>query len=451
MFKRQLINDLVSWSKKADRKPLVLRGARQVGKTTLVLDFAKKYKQFIHLNLENKQEKDLFKAAESFESLVDSIFFISRKQKNISPTLLFIDEIQNSGEAIKSLRYFFEKCPEIHVIAAGSLLETTLNNEISFPVGRVEFLPVRPFSFCEYLVAIGESRLLDTIIENNINDFYHGILSAHFQDYTVIGGMPEIVQKYVNTKDLVSLESIYQSLIAGYNDDVEKYATSSAGVNYIRHIIRTGMNYAGQRIKFEKFGESEYRSREMGESFRLLEKTMLIELVYPVSHTVFPLLPNLKKSPRLYWLDIGMVNYATGTQYEVFSAQDISAAWRGISAEIVVGQELLAYETSILGKRNFWTRESKNAVAEIDFLYTYKGKLIPIEVKSGEKGTLKSLHSYMELAPHTVAIRVWNKKLSSDEITLPSGKKYTLVSIPYYQISNLEGILSGYTFNHHVE
>lgn len=445
MFKRQLINDLVVWSKKADRKPLVLRGARQVGKTTLVLDFAKKFKQFIHLNLENKQEKDLFESAESFESLVDSIFFISRKLKNVSPTLLFIDEIQNSGEAIKSLRYFFEKCPEIHVIAAGSLLETTLNNEISFPVGRVEFLPVRPFSFCEYLVAIGESRLLDTIIENNINDFYHGILSAHFQDYTVIGGMPEVVQKYVNTKDLVSLESIYQSLIAGYNDDVEKYATTSSGVNYIRHIIRTGMNYAGQRIKFEKFGESDYRSREMGESFRLLEKTMLIELVYPVSQTVFPLLPNLKKSPRLYWLDIGLVNFATGTQYEVFSAHDISAAWRGISAEIVVGQELLAYETSILGKRYFWTRESKNAVAEIDFLYAFKGKLIPIEVKSGEKGTLKSLHAYMDLAPHSVAIRIWNKKMISDEITLPSGKTYTLLSIPYYLISRLDDILMKYS------
>ena len=445
MFKRQLINDLVVWSKKADRKPLVLRGARQVGKTTLVLDFAKKFKQFIHLNLENKQEKDLFESAESFEALVDSIFFISRKLKNVSPTLLFIDEIQNSGEAIKSLRYFFEKCPEIHVIAAGSLLETTLNNEISFPVGRVEFLPVRPFSFCEYLVAIGESRLLDTIIENNINDFYHGILSAHFQDYTVIGGMPEVVQKYVNTKDLVSLESIYQSLIAGYNDDVEKYATTSSGVNYIRHIIRTGMNYAGQRIKFEKFGESDYRSREMGESFRLLEKTMLIELVYPVSQAVFPLLPNLKKSPRLYWLDIGLVNFATGTQYEVFSAHDISAAWRGISAEIVVGQELLAYETSILRKRYFWTRESKNAVAEIDFLYAFKGKLIPIEVKSGEKGTLKSLHAYMDLAPHSVAIRIWNKKMISDEITLPSGKTYTLLSIPYYLISRLDDILMKYS------
>jgi predicted AAA+ superfamily ATPase len=445
MFKRQLINDLVAWSKKSDRKPLVLRGARQVGKTTLVLDFAKKYKQFIHLNLENKQEKDLFEAAESFESLVDSIFFISRKQKNISPTLLFIDEIQNSGEAIKSLRYFFEKCPEIHVIAAGSLLETTLNNEISFPVGRVEFLPLRPFSFCEYLVAIGESRLLDAMAEIKINDFYHGILSAHFQDYTVIGGMPEVVQKYVNTKDLVSLESIYQSLIAGYNDDVEKYATTSSGVNYIRHIIRTGMNYAGQRIKFEKFGKSDYRSREMGESFRLLEKTMLIELAYPVSQAVFPLLPNLKKSPRLYWLDIGIVNFATGTQYEVFSAHDISAAWRGISAEIVVGQELLAYETSILGRRYFWTRESRNAVAEIDFLFAFKGKLIPIEVKSGEKGTLKSLHAYMDSAPHSVAIRIWNKKMISDEITLPSGKTYTLLSIPYYLISRLDDLLMKYS------
>jgi predicted AAA+ superfamily ATPase len=123
----------------------------------------------------------------------------------------------------------------------------------------------------------------------------------------------------------------------------------------------------------------------MGESFRLLEKTMLIELVYPVSQTHFPLLPNFKKSPRLYWLDIGLVNYASGTQYEVFSSVDIGSAWRGISAEIVVGQELLAYEPSILSKRYFWTRESKNALAEIDFLFSYKGKLIPNEEKTGEK------------------------------------------------------------------
>jgi predicted AAA+ superfamily ATPase len=442
MFKRQIINDLSSWSKKTDRKPLILRGARQVGKTTLVLEFAHKYKQFIHLNLDNKQEKDIFEKAESFESLIDSIFFLSKKEKHVKPTLLFIDEIQNSGEAIKSLRYFYEKCPEIHVIAAGSLLETTLNHEISFPVGRVEFLPVRPFSFYEYLEAIDESRLLEKINAMEVNDFYHGILTGHFQDYTVIGGMPEIVQKYVNTKDLVSLGSIYQSLIAGYNDDVEKYATSSAGVNYIRHIIRTGMNYAGQRIKFEKFGESDYRSREMGESFRLLEKTMLIELVYPVSQTHFPLLPNFKKSPRLYWLDIGLVNYASGTQYEVFSSVDIGSAWRGISAEIVVGQELLAYEPSILSKRYFWTRESKNALAEIDFLFSYKGTLIPIEVKSGEKGTLKSLHSYMEAASHSFAVRIWNRKMHTDEITLPSGKTYTLISIPYYLISQLNNILN---------
>lgn len=441
MFKRQLINNLTEWSKKDDRKPLVLRGARQVGKTTLVLDFAKKYKQFIHLNLENKQEKELFEKADSFESLVDSIFFISKNEKKRSPTLLFIDEIQNSGEAIKSLRFFYEKCPDIHVIAAGSLLETTLNSEISFPVGRVEFLPVRPFSFCEYLDAIGESRLLEVLANADQNAFYHGIFMDHFQNYTVIGGMPEIIQKYVNSRDLVTLANIYQSLLAGYSDDVEKYARSNAGVNYIRHIIGTGMNYAGQRIKFEKFGESDYRSREMGEAFRLLEKTMLIELVYPVSHTHFPLLPNLKKSPRLFWLDIGLVNYASGTQYEVFSAKDISAAWRGISSEIVVGQELLAYNTNILARRYFWTRESKNAVAEVDFLFPYKGKLIPIEVKSGEKGTLKSLHSYMEMAPHTVAIRIWNKMLSSDEITLPSGKIYTLLNIPYYHISNLENIL----------
>lgn len=441
MFKRQVISKIEEWKKKPNRKPLVLRGARQVGKTTLVIDFAKQFKQFIHLNLDKKEEKDLFERAESFDTLVDAIFFAAKKQKDIAPTLIFIDEIQNSGEAIKMLRYFYEDRPDIYVIAAGSLLETTLNRDISFPVGRVEFLPVRPFSFIEYLEAVGEGRLSEKINEINVPSFYHDILGKHFKDYTVIGGMPEIVQNYVATKDLVSLSPVYESLLAGYSDDVEKYATSTAGVNYIRHIIRTGMNYAGQRIRFERFGASEYRSREMGEAFRTLEKTMLLELVYPVSTAEFPLHPNYRKSPRLYWLDIGLVNYFSGTQFEVFSARDISSAWKGISAELVTGQELLAYDYSVSGKRKFWARDEKNASAEIDFLHPFKGKLIPIEVKSGEKGRLKSLHLFMETVNHSTAIRVWNGKYTVEEIVLPSGKKYKLISLPFYLLSIIDNVL----------
>ena len=443
MFNRQVISKLEEWKKKPTRKPLVLRGARQVGKTTLVIDFAKKFKQFIHLNLDKKEEKELFEKAESFDAMVDAIFFVARKQKDITPTLIFIDEIQNSGVAIKMLRYFYENRPDIYVIAAGSLLETTLNRDISFPVGRVEFLPVRPFSFIEYLEAIGEGRLIEKINEINVPAFYHDILGKHFKDYTVIGGMPEIVKNYVATKDVVSLGAVYESLLAGYSDDVEKYTTSTNGVNYIRHIIKTGMSYAGQRIKFERFGESDYRSREMGEAFRTLEKTMLLELVYPVSVAAFPLQPNYRKSPILYWLDIGLVNYFSGTQFEVFSTDDISSAWKGISAELITGQELMAYDYNILSKRYFWARDEKNASAEIDFLYTFKGKLIPIEVKSGEKGRLKSLHLFMESVSHSTAIRIWNGKYTTEEIVLPSGKKYKLISLPFYLLSMIEKVLEG--------
>lgn len=441
MFNRQLISKLDEWVKKPNRKPLVLRGARQVGKTTLVLDFAKKFKQFIHLNLDKLQEKEIFEKAESFEAMIDAIYFVSKKIKEVTPTLIFIDEIQNSGAAIKMLRYFYENRPDIYVVAAGSLLETTLNHDISFPVGRVEFLPVRPFSFIEYLEAIGETRLIEKINEIELPLFYHEILSKHFKDYAVVGGMPEIIQNYVVTKDVVSLNPLYMSLLAGYMDDVEKYATSTSGVNYIRHIIKTGMSYAGQRIKFERFGESDYRSREMGEAFRTLEKTMILELVYPVSSATFPLQANYRKSPRLYWLDIGLVNYFSGTQFEVFSTSDISSAWKGISAELITGQELLAYDYDILSKRYFWARDEKNASSEIDFLFPFKGKLVPIEVKSSEKGRLKSLHLFMESVNHSTAIRVWNGKYTVEEIVLPTGKKYQLISLPFYQLSNIEKVL----------
>jgi len=444
MFNRIIFKHLEKWSVSKNRKPLILCGARQVGKTTLVLAFAKKYQQFIHLNLENKEHKKLFESQLDFNTLLDAIFFQAKKQKGINPTLVFIDEIQNSGEAIKLLRYFYENVPEMHVIAAGSLLETILNRKISFPVGRVEYLSLRPCSFIEYLNAIGENRLVQLINQLDVPEYAHEIINKHFHRYTVIGGMPEIIQQYVETNDITSLQNVYQSLLAGYMDDVEKYASNQMGVQYIRHILKVGLSYAGQRIKFERFGGSDYRSREMGEAFRVLEKAMLTELIYPVSNTSLPLIANYRKSPRFYWLDIGLVNYAANIQYEVFSNTDFSTVWKGITAELIVGQELLAYDTNVLSKRYFWTREEKNSTAEIDFVIPFKGNLIPIEVKSGNKGRLRSMHLFIESAPHSIAIRVWSNKFSVDEVVTPKGKNFKLINIPFYLVSNIHAILSKY-------
>lgn len=440
MFERIADIELKKWADSAEHKPLVLRGARQVGKTTLVKRFSTGFDQFIHLNLERPEHKIFFESNYSFDDLIAAIFLAFNKKRTNGRTLIFIDEIQSSAEAIRQLRYFYEDTPDLYVIAAGSLLETLLNSGVSFPVGRVEYLAVRPCSFLEFLEATGEQSSAELIQAAVFPVYAHAKLIDLFQKYSIVGGMPEIVQKYSQHKDVVALAKTYQSLLAGYTDDVEKYAKNSAMAQHIRHILRAGFGYAGERIKFEKFGNSDYRSREMGEAFRTLEKTMLLSLVYPTVSRQLPVLPNYKKSPRLFWLDTGLVNFAAGMQREVFMADSIEAAWKGRIAEHIVGQELQAYNSDVLYKRHFWTREEKSSTAEVDFVISFQNQLIPIEVKAGAKGTLKSLHLFMVEANHELAVRVSSLPYSK-EIVQFENKTYTLYNIPFYGISQIEKVL----------
>ena len=273
MFKRQLLQELDKWRLQERRKPLVIRGARQVGKTTLVNQFAIQYDQYIYVNLELAEDKEPFEKFTSIGNLVNQLFFLKNKtlaKKN--NTLLFIDEIQEVPKALNTLRYFFESAPEISVIAAGSMLETLFDKNISFPIGRIEYLVIRPVSFPEFLSAMGETAALEQLQKIPLATFTHSKLLGLFHSYALIGGMPEIVQHYATNKDLVALAPIYDSLISGYLEDVEKYASSNSQVLHIRHCIQSSFAQAGKRIKFERFGNSSYRSREMGESLRTLEK-----------------------------------------------------------------------------------------------------------------------------------------------------------------------------------
>jgi len=444
MFSRLLYSSLQEWSENKSRKPLVLRGARQVGKTTLVKTFSKSFDKFIHLNLELSEHRRLFESDYTFKELVSAIFYHSDKIRDQKRTLIFIDEIQNSSKAVASLRYFYEEAPELYVIAAGSLLESLIDSRISFPVGRVEYMTVRPCSFIEYLNAVNDGLSLQYITQGKIPVFAHQKLMEHFNQYTLIGGMPEVVSLFAETNDIVAVNRVFGSLVSGYRDDVEKYARNLSMENHIRHIINVGMTFAGQRIKFERFGSSDYRSREMGEAFRTLEKAMLIELSYPVMSSTMPLIPDLKKSPRLSWFDTGVVNFAAGVQRELFGAKDISNVWRGLIAEHIAGQELLALDNSVLAKRIFWVREAKNSNAEIDFIYQFKGQIIPVEVKSGKGSRLLSMHLFMETVNHDIAVRIWTSPFLEDSIKLKSGKTIRLLNIPFYLVNQLPLILNQY-------
>lgn len=442
MFRRLAIDELVKWSTQKICKPLIIRGARQVGKTTLVRQFAARYQQYIYLNLELTEDRQLFKEFSDISALIQAIFFAKNQLLEFkSKTLLFIDEIQAVPEAVQMLRYFFEAEPDIAVIAAGSMLETLFDKEISFPVGRVEYMVLRPVSFPEFLEAIGESAALRQLKNIPVASFAHKKLLRLFHAYALVGGMPEVVSRYAKQKDLLALAKVYDSLITAYFDDVEKYASGGTQVLHLRHAIKASFLQAGKRIKFEGFGNSAYKSREMGECLRILEKAMLLHLVYPATEPFLPLIPDLKKSPRLQILDTGMLNYFAGIQREVLGTDDLSDAYQGIVIEHLVGQELLATKFSALSSLFFWVRDKNTSSAEVDFIYLYEGKLIPIEVKSGAQGKMKSLQMYMDMAPHDMAIRFYAGEINLTEAVTPKGKKYRLLSLPYYLVSQIDAYL----------
>ncbi len=441
MFKRKLSTALQVWKEKPLRKPLILRGARQVGKTTLVEEFSNQFDNYLYLNLEKKAVAELFDKTDEVDELISAAFYllnISRKKGSI---LLFIDEIQNSPKAVAILRYFYEEKPEIFVIGAGSLLESVLGRHISFPVGRVEYLALRPCSFLEFLGAIGEEILSEGLENLTFPVALHAKLMKHFNEFVLVGGMPEAVQFYATNKDLVALGEVFDNLLTAYSDDVEKYAENKILQRVIRHIINYGWQYAGERIKFEGFANSPYKSREMGEAMRMLEKTMLLELSYPTSSTNLPVLQDMKKSPKLFWLDSGLVNYFAGFQKELFGNDDISSFWKGKIAEHIIGQELLSLSDKVSAKRIFWIRDSRNSQAEVDFLYQYKGMLVAVEVKSGSNAKLKSLHKYMETSNCNFAIRFWSRPFSTDIIELSKTKQYTLYNLPFYYACVLNNFL----------
>lgn len=438
MFNRNITNELKKWAERPSRKPLILRGARQVGKTTAVDLFSKDFDQYIYLNLEKVEHRDIFEQQYPFTDLLTTLFIFAQKQRSGGKTLIFIDEIQNSPKAIALLRYFYEEANDLFVIAAGSLLESIMGKNISFPVGRVEYMALRPCSFREFLSATNNQQLLDMLEKPEVPGFLHSQLISWFKKYATIGGMPGVLNLYSQNADITALEPAYNSLIQSYSDDIEKYADSSAQVQYIRHIISYVFREAGTKITFEKFGNSPYRTREMKEAFVSLEKTMLVRLVYPCTSTELPLKPSLVRKPRLHVLDTGLVNHTNKIMGELVFNEEISDTHRGLIAEHIVGQELLASNFSISNDLHFWVREKTDSSAEVDYILPYNGKIIPIEVKSGSIGKLRSLHQFMDQAPHKMAVRVWQGPYSVEKAKTIAGTEFTLLNLPFYLVHRIE-------------
>jgi predicted AAA+ superfamily ATPase len=267
-----------------------------------------------------------------------------------------------------------------------------------------------------------------------------------FHDYAIIGGMPEIVNQYLQNKNIASLGKTYQRLWQSYKDDVEKYARNSSYRSIIRHLIETAP-YETDRIKFEGFGKSNYRSREVGEAFRALDLAKVIQLIYPSINLEPPILTDLKKRPRLQFLDTGMINQVLMLQGEMLSIVDFDDFHKGKVIQHLVYQEVISIHQDVPYKPNFWVREEKDSNAEVDLVFRHGKYIVPIEVKSGKSGTLRSLHQFIDRAKHPYAIRLYSGKFGVENATTPSGKSYFLLNLPYYLTSKLPEYISWFIEN----
>lgn len=440
MFRRNIISKLEAWKQDKKHKPLILRGARQVGKTTVVNEFGSQFDNYLYFNLERNENAKLFEMEIPLDDLVNMLYASVGKVKKEGTTLVFIDEIQNSPKTIALLRYFYEQRPDLYVIAAGSLLENLVDVKVSFPVGRVQYLALRPCSFSEFLGAIGKNNLLAVLSQKaEYTVAFHEQLMHLFNQYTIVGGMPEAVQQYAETQDVIGIEDVYETLVQAYKDDSEKYVRVNKLTDVVRFILSYGWAFSGETITLGNFANSGYKSREVGEAFRLLEKAMLLELIYPVSSTQLPIIPETKRMPKLIWFDTGLVNYQAGIRKEIIGSTDMVDSWRGHIAEQITAQELLTLDDRVGQHRSFWAKPNNGA--EVDFIFAHNSKLYPIEVKSGTNAHLRSLQVFMDSSGVNIAIRIWSKPYSVDKVKTIHGKEFTLINLPFYLIGNLRSVL----------
>jgi predicted AAA+ superfamily ATPase len=400
-MKRNITEKLISWKNNTTRKPLIIRGARQVGKTYTVLDFCKNHfdGNIHHFNFEKFPELHSI-----FDQNLDSKRIIAELElttgKKIVPgtDLLFFDEIQECPKAIMALRYFYEENPEMHVIAAGSLLEFALK-DISFPVGRIQTLTMHPMTFEEFLLANGKELLAEKIKQPD-NPFSEAVINRinnEMYDYFIVGGMPECVATFISTSSFIDVIQIQTDLISAFRQDFAKYSGHSDR-RCLNSVLNSVAQKVGEQIKYARLSE-DFTNPTIKKAFELLEMARLFSKVKAASPSGIPLGASAsEKIFKTVFLDIGLLSNLNGFNADkTVPKQQLSSAWNGKLAEQFTGQELRASANDNL---YYWLREKRGSSAETDYLIEKDGKIVPIEVKSGKSGKLKSLHMLLKTFPN---------------------------------------------------
>jgi len=443
--------ELDNWLKNHNRKPMVLRGARQVGKTWLVRDLAKRQKlKLIELNFERLPNlADLFSENNPEEILRNIEAELATTIKPES-SLLFLDEIQAAPELFSKLRWFKEDMQKLPVIAAGSLLDFALNKyQYSMPVGRITYFHLEQLSFFEFVLGTGNEalykKLLSFSLETVMPESLHEKCVGLYHDYCLVGGMPEVVREWVNSKNLKSCIKIQQDLLATYRDDFHKYG-GEINAGLLNRIMLSIAEQLGNKFVYSRVDPA----KKIVRIKKALTKLSQAKVCTKVLHTAGNGLPlgaeSNEKFFKVLMVDIGLISVQLGLSSTKYSeAKNVIFSNKGGLAEQFVGQHLRAAQTPLTAPHLFYWQRTGGRLGEIDYIIQHGNRVVPVEVKSGSAGSMKSLHQFMAEKRLDFAVRCNTNQVSLENIrvktTMGKPVSYRLLSIPVYLTERLNGLI----------
>ncbi len=458
-MKRAALEYLKVWANNQKSKPLIIRGARQVGKSTLVRLFCENQGlDLIEINLEKIKIKE-FENQTSFsiQKVISDIELASNKVLGPN-TILFIDEIQAQPQAFAKLRYFYEDAAEVRVVAAGSLLDVIIDEaNFSIPVGRVEYYFLGPMTFTEFLQARNEEILIKQLKNLDINSYVgealHERMIAQLKDYYFVGGMPEAVKTFIETNDRSKVRKVQLDLLQTYRDDIPKYTKGKFNLRVKEVFEYVPANLGASKVKFSDIFES--NSLQVKQAIDLLHRAQVILKVLHTSASGLPLTAGADPSVmKLFFLDIGLYNAVMGVQWaNIYSTQEGELLTKGNMAEQFIAQHLATLNPHIRNELYYWLRGGKAQAAEVDFIFAHNGSIYPIEVKAGSTGKMRSLWQFLGEKKQTKAIKfdlkIRDKCLQqASQIVVIENKKIevktSLISLPLYAIELFTRVIDSF-------
>lgn len=427
MLERDLSKTLYNKLLQKDYRPVLVYGPRFCGKATLGAIFAKRFANTLAFDLSKIQEKKTLREILKNVSFFSDIYRIKGKIAGTGRTILILLNSHEEPRLLLNIAERRDRPQDLFILATAHSLPEALKIREHY-----QSLKLSPLSFKEFLGNTTSSETLSYYLEVPSPDHAYPLLMNHFHDYAVCGGMPEIVSAWHKDAPQEELDALYERVLSGWLRDIQHTAPGKRSGKMAAHILQESFPFAATRIKYHRFSNLPYGSRSVSAAFHLMEELGLARRIFPVTQTGIPAVAEPGRSPRLQFFDTGMMNYGSGIRQPVAESGDLSVLFKGQVLRHLTAQELIAEGEINNSPVHFWVRDKNQSTAEVDFAVPVGDLLIPVVIGPGEPGRLRSLHQFVDAAPHPYAVRLWANRLQIRQTVTIRGKRFFLLSLPYY-------------------